>query len=288
MFAVHDLAVLIAVAESGSVRSAASSLGRTQPAVSQAIQRLEEAVGFPLLDRSGYRACLTERGETFVKRARATVNQARELQAFASVLSRGVEARLRICVHGAIPLAGWMHLVSDLERRFPETVLELELGEGDAPFRRLHSDEAELAVVLSPAVSRHAPGLTFRKLGQLEFVNVVAARKLGANLEGDLAGLPQILVADFEDVVTGYGIAEGHRYWRVADHRIKAALIAAGQGWGNVPSSVMEPALTAGTVTAFAYRGIGPRTEQPYYLCRKRERAEGPAAAYVWQQTEGA
>jgi DNA-binding transcriptional LysR family regulator len=56
MFVIHDLAVLVAVADGGSVRSAAAALGRTQPAVSQAIQRLEGAVGFSLLDRSGYRA----------------------------------------------------------------------------------------------------------------------------------------------------------------------------------------------------------------------------------------
>jgi DNA-binding transcriptional LysR family regulator len=282
MFAVHDLAVLVAVAESGSVRRAAAVLGRTQPAVSQAIQRLEEAVGFSLLDRSGYRARLTERGETFVKRARASVTQARELQTFATVLSRGVEARLRLVVHGAIPVADWMPLVEDMESRFPHTVLEIQVGEGDAPMRHLMSDEADLAVVLSPAKNRLGTVLELRQLGLLEFVTVVQSRRLVSNLDADLASLPQILVADYDDAATGYGIVEGHRYWRVSDHRIKAALIAAGTGWGSVPAPLVESALTAGTLSSISYRGMEPRTQQPYFLCRKLERAHGPAASFVW------
>src|SRR5690606_32198436 len=108
----------VAVADGGSVRRAAAAMERTQPAVTQAIQRLEDAVGFALLDRSGYRVRLTERGEAFVKRARLTVKQARELKAFASVLSSGVEARLRIGVHGAIPTEAWMPLLTELPQRF--------------------------------------------------------------------------------------------------------------------------------------------------------------------------
>lgn len=288
MFAVHDLAALVAVAESGSVRRAAVLLGRTQPAVSQAIQRLEEAVGFCLLDRSAYRARLTERGETFVQRARGTVNQARDLQAFATALSRGVEARLRVGVHGALPAAGWTHLLRDVETQFPDTVFEVQAGEGDAPLRRLLDDEADLAVVLCPAVHRHAPHLSFLPLGELEFVTVVHTRRLGGNLAADLAPLPQILVADFDDPITRYGVVEGHRFWRVADHRLKAELIGAGQGWGSVPVALVAPALADGTLTAISYRGAGPRSLQPYYLCRKQARPQGPAAHHIWQRAERA
>src|SRR5262245_32235039 len=88
MFVVHDLAALVAVAESGSVRRGASALGRTQPAVSQAIQRLEEAAGFALLDRSGYRVRLTERGETFVKRGLSLPNSS-ELTSGSSTIRIG-------------------------------------------------------------------------------------------------------------------------------------------------------------------------------------------------------
>ena len=46
MFTLHDLTVFIAVADGGSVRQAALAMNRTQSAISQAVQRLEDAVGF--------------------------------------------------------------------------------------------------------------------------------------------------------------------------------------------------------------------------------------------------
>ena len=284
MFVVHDLAALVAIADVGSVRSAAVVLGRTQPAVSQAIQRLEEAVGFALLDRSGYRVRLTERGESFVKRARVAVRQARDLREFADVLSRGIEARLRIVVHGAIPMAEWLPLIDGVAERFPDTVLELQAGEGDAPIRRLMSDEAELAIVLSPSRDAQPPGVMCQLLGELEFVTVVHAKRLVSNLDDDLASLPQILVADFDDAVTTYGVVEGHRSWRVNDHRMKAAIIAAGDGWGSVPAVLVESALRDGSLSTLRYRGAGPCSRWPYFLYRKQERLQGPVASFIWQR----
>jgi DNA-binding transcriptional LysR family regulator len=282
MFASHDLAALVAVADSGSIHRAASALGRTQPAVTQAIQRLEEAVGFTLLDRSGYRVRLTERGETFVKRARVTVSQARDLRAFAAVLSRGVEARLRIVAHGAIPLNAWMHVITDIPQQFPDTVLEVQSAEGDAPMRLLMSDEADLAIALMPAPERHASGVESLPLGEIDFVNVVQTSRLVSDLERDLAGLPQILVADFDDLKASYGVLGGHRYWRVSDHRTKAAVIAAGTGWGSVPATMVDQALQDGSLSVIAYRGIGPRSRWPFYLYRKRDAARGPLAEFIW------
>ncbi len=284
----HDLAALVAVADEGSIHRAAVILGRTQPAVTQAIQRLEEAVGFPLLDRSGYRVKLTERGETFVKRARATVKQARNLRAFAAVLSGGVEARLRIAIHGAIATTSWMHLIKDISERFPDTVLELQMGEGDAPIRRLTHNESDLAIVLSSVANHHVAGIVYRQLGETEFVNVVQTARLVSNEEDDLASLPQILVADFDDPATSYGVVEGHRYWRVSDHRIKVAAIIAGTGWGSVPATLVEAELRDGTLRPIAYRGVGPRSRHPFFVCQKNDKPQGPVATYIWEKLSGA
>lgn len=282
MFAAHDLAALIAVVDGGSIHQAASILGRTQPAVTQAIHRLEEAAGFALLDRSGYRVKLTERGETFAKRARITVNQARDLRAFATVLSRGVEARLRIAVHGAIPTAVWMPLLADISKHFPETVLELQTGEGDAPIRQLKSDEADLAIVLT-AADHHVAGIEHRQLGDVEFVNVVQAARASTDDEDDLASLPQILVADFDDPAASFGVVEGHRYWRVSSHQIKAAAIIEGAGWGSVPAALVTDELLEGTLRTITYRGQGPRSRRPVFLYQKSEKSHGPVATFIWE-----
>lgn len=283
MLPVQDLAALIAVADAGSIHRAAEVLGRTQPAVTQAIQRLEEAVGFALLDRSGYRVTLTERGAIFAKRARATVKQSRDLHAFARVLECGVEAQLRISVHGAIPTTAWMHLIAEIPERFPDTVLEIYSGEGDAPIRTLQNDESDLAIVLASAAYHRTTGLECKPLGEMAFVNVVRAAHVTSDDEEKLASLPQILVADFDDPATSYGVVEGHRYWRVSNHSIKAAAIAAGAGWGSVPAHLVEHELNEGLLRSIAYRGIGPQSMRSFFLYQKHGKPQGPVATFIWE-----
>ena len=48
----HDLHVLMAVVQAGSMSKAAAVLNTTQPAISRSIAELERAVGVSLLDRN--------------------------------------------------------------------------------------------------------------------------------------------------------------------------------------------------------------------------------------------
>ena len=66
----RQLETLAAVADRCSFSAAAEALGISQPAVSQQIQTLERDIGSPLIDRSGRRARLTERGEVVLRHAR--------------------------------------------------------------------------------------------------------------------------------------------------------------------------------------------------------------------------
>jgi DNA-binding transcriptional LysR family regulator len=58
----QDLAVFATVASERSFSKAAKKLHRTQPAVSQAIKRLEQELGDRLFDRSSRDGTLTEAG----------------------------------------------------------------------------------------------------------------------------------------------------------------------------------------------------------------------------------
>jgi DNA-binding transcriptional LysR family regulator len=59
---INQLEVLVAVARERSFSRAAQALHRTQPAVSQAIRRLESEIGEPLFDRSSKDGTLTAAG----------------------------------------------------------------------------------------------------------------------------------------------------------------------------------------------------------------------------------
>lgn len=75
---INQLEVLIAVAEERGFSRAAERLYRTQPAVSQAIRRLEEEVGVPLFDRSSKDGTLTDAGHVLLKYAHQILSHRRD------------------------------------------------------------------------------------------------------------------------------------------------------------------------------------------------------------------
>ncbi len=76
----RQLRTLAEVADRGSFSGAADALGISQPAVSQQIRALERDAGGRLLDRSGRRVELTERGALVLRYARRMLALSEEFQ----------------------------------------------------------------------------------------------------------------------------------------------------------------------------------------------------------------
>src|SRR6266478_1059497 len=71
---IDQLEVLVTVAQEQSFSRAAERLHRTQPAVSQAVKRLEEELGEPLFDRSSKDGTLTAAGRVLLVYAQQMIN----------------------------------------------------------------------------------------------------------------------------------------------------------------------------------------------------------------------
>ena len=69
-----QLEAFVTVVREGSFSKAAQVLFRTQPAVSQIIQRLEEEIGQKLFDRSSRRGVLTDAGQVLLEHAERLIN----------------------------------------------------------------------------------------------------------------------------------------------------------------------------------------------------------------------
>jgi DNA-binding transcriptional LysR family regulator len=76
----NTLRVFLTIANERSFSRAAAKLGRTQPAVSLALQRLENELGEQLLDRVARDVVLTDAGRTVLEYARRFQNLESELQ----------------------------------------------------------------------------------------------------------------------------------------------------------------------------------------------------------------
>jgi DNA-binding transcriptional LysR family regulator len=86
-FSHNQLTYFVRVAESGQISRAARALPMAQPALSQAIARLERQLGFKLLERHARGVSVTPAGEIFLTEARAVVRAAEQAAATAQALA---------------------------------------------------------------------------------------------------------------------------------------------------------------------------------------------------------
>src|SRR5689334_5647507 len=104
----QDLASFVTVASERSFSAAARRLHRTQPAVSQAIKRLEDEIGERLFDRSSRDGTLTEAGRLLQDYASRLLGLASEAQAAVRELQEVRKGRVVIganeaAVHSLLP-----------------------------------------------------------------------------------------------------------------------------------------------------------------------------------------
>ncbi|WP_371424820.1 LysR family transcriptional regulator [Tardiphaga sp.] len=92
----RDLAYFEAIADLGHMGRAAERLGRTQPALTKCIQRLEEAVGADLFERTGRGISLTRVGEVLLSRARRMRSAMEESLREVSDFAAGTVGHVRI------------------------------------------------------------------------------------------------------------------------------------------------------------------------------------------------
>jgi DNA-binding transcriptional LysR family regulator len=92
----RQLAAFLAVAEARHFGRAAERLGVAQPAVSQAVRRLEEQLGLELFERTSHRVSVTSAGEAFVPHARAVLAALDDAQRAAADLRSGRAGVLRL------------------------------------------------------------------------------------------------------------------------------------------------------------------------------------------------
>jgi LysR family transcriptional regulator of abg operon len=74
----HQLAALVAAAESGSLRQAAEKMRLSQPALSRSIHELEREIGAKLLDRTARGVEATVYGKALIMRSKIIDSEIRQ------------------------------------------------------------------------------------------------------------------------------------------------------------------------------------------------------------------
>ncbi|HSI39425.1 MAG TPA: LysR family transcriptional regulator [Xanthobacteraceae bacterium] len=150
-FSLRQLHYFVAVAERGSVSSAAHTLSISQSTVTEALRELEADLGFRLLDRHARGADLTLKGHQFLRHARkilADVADAR--RALGDGAATPLSGRLAL---GITPLvAGYVFsdLLGRFRRAFPAVAVEAVEDAADYLEHLLIGGELDVAVMVLP------------------------------------------------------------------------------------------------------------------------------------------
>jgi DNA-binding transcriptional LysR family regulator len=114
----------VTVAEEGQMTRAAKRLQLAQPALSQAIARLESQIGVRLLERNPRGVTVTPAGQAFLEKARATLEAAEQAQATARSWARAQSGRMLIGFLSLTPPMMAGSLFERFAREHPEVSLE--------------------------------------------------------------------------------------------------------------------------------------------------------------------
>ncbi|WP_309067443.1 LysR family transcriptional regulator [Microbacterium sp.] len=192
----HDLRLMRAIADGGSITSAAAALGYSQPAVSQHIKRLEARTGVPLVERIGRRARLTEAGRLLARHAPAVVTALEAAQEDLRLLRGGGSGRVRMTGFPSASATVLPRLMAELARERPG--LELQYVEAEPPeaVEAVREGRADLALTFSFPGDREDPhgesarGLTVTVAGHDDMLLVLPeAHPAAADQRGAVADL---------------------------------------------------------------------------------------------------
>lgn len=143
---INQLEVLAAVAQEKSFSRAAEVLKRTQPAVSQAIRRLENEIGEKLFDRSSKDGTLTTAGEVLLDYAKQMLNLRYD--------AHSAIKELRNLQKGKVTLSANEHtvfyllpVIQEFRRRHPFVKVEVKRGVASRIPTEVMARETELGVV---------------------------------------------------------------------------------------------------------------------------------------------
>ncbi|WP_246268439.1 LysR family transcriptional regulator [Nonomuraea typhae] len=251
-----------------SFSRAAADLGMSQPAVSQAITRLEKALDLQLFERTAREVRLTPAGD-------ALLGQAEQVLAAVAGFAEEAARLTQSVIHLAYPsIAGALaaRIVRRLSARSPALAVELRPAGRGAAHRALDEGRVSAAIVAFPAPVRFTTGARFHvSVDRLAVPadhpwrnRVLAEQLAGQDLlvpGGRLAGLPG-------------------RHRQVAEDDFGAALDLVAAGVGMLPI----PQLVARTVRREDVRFVpleGAETRLTYGLAWRGEKVTPALMALV-------
>ncbi|MEG0183723.1 MAG: LysR substrate-binding domain-containing protein [Stenotrophomonas sp.] len=143
----------VAVAEELHFHRAAARLHMSQPPLTAAMRRLEDAIGTGLIVRGNRTLGLTTAGQTLLVEARATLQQAEQALQRTRESAAGQTGSLRVGYVGSALYGRLPGLIRRFRHAFPHVQLHLQEATSRQQQQRLRDGGIDLGVLIPPIVA---------------------------------------------------------------------------------------------------------------------------------------
>lgn len=257
------LRVMRAISDEGSFTAAASSLGYSQPAISQMVRRLEERTGTVLVERLGRSVRLTEAGTVLARHAGPVLAALDAAEAEVAAIAGLRAGRVRLMAFPSASSTLVPRALSLVKARFPDVHVTFAEGEPPESLAALRAGECDLAVAFAyegdvlPRGEDDLESFIIQPLLEDEV-------RLAVSTKHPLAGAASAKLTDLagEPWIAGcprcrghlLSLAEGAGFspevaFETEDYVAVLGLVAEGLGVALVPDLILRSASNPGVVT---------------------------------------
>ena len=283
-----QIAVFLAIVETGSFAAAARKLGRAASVISYAVSNLESQLGVSLFARAGTaKPKLTDAGRAVLSDSRNLAIALDGLLAKARGLTRGLEAEVSLVVDVMLPAKKLVRALDEFRKKFPTVALRLQVEALGAVTHAVMAGTAVFGV--SGPLELASDLLTRGPAGSVKLLAVAAPGHPLALMPGTVSAATardhiQLVLTDRSNLTEGrdFGVVSV-KSWRLADLGAKHALLLAGMGWGKMPKPMVSEDLKRGRLVELKI-GTADAGVYPFHTVYRSDMPPGPAASWLMER----
>lgn len=147
---VQHIQILVAIAEHGSLRGAAKALGKSQPALTQALRQAEEDLGVSIFARTSRGVELTEVGERVLVRARTITSEISRLDEEVTQLRGEQSGAVHVCVSPLAAVRIMPRALTLFRKTYPKIDVRLTSGLFPSALKPLREGRTDILIGPAP------------------------------------------------------------------------------------------------------------------------------------------
>ena len=147
---VQHIQVLVAIADHGSLRAAAAALGKSQPALTQALQQAEEELGVAIFNRTSRGVEVTPMGERILTRARTIASEIGRLDEEVALLRGEQVGAVHVCVSPLAAVRIMPRALTFFRKSWPTVDVRLTSGLFPGALKPLREGRTDLLIGPAP------------------------------------------------------------------------------------------------------------------------------------------